>query len=312
MDIPGILEFQLKDYDVMINIILIISNIFSPIKIGTIGHSFKRVQNDTVVKVFVDTIAKARKPYVKKPEIETLFTGHFVKSIAKPGDIQHPLFKQYFLKANARETVVKKDILDKINKKPERLQRLNLKNIAELNDCVLTPIPVYYLTHNVVNFNNDANITSYFHLDTLQTTYLLIKGKRVLSVIRYRKGESLISDFTPGDSLSYNKILSMHHIPIAFIKFILDDDGRSNRRFDNLGYISNGHIIFVMSGQGDYLQYTEGKSQPVPQFVRNYKIVSAEAFYLGSETQLPMLPIMIKSGDHQLKAREKQVNSRKN
>lgn len=268
-------------------------------------QSSKSQSSDTIVKIRVDTASdmKGRRKYVRQQSIIDSFSPFFVKDMVRPGDLNHAGYKRYLVKGNNQLEKAKMGLLQKINKYPEYLAKLNLKNVDELKDCKLVVLPVYYLTYNIASYNNESNFSSFFNLDTTVVTYRLIRNNKLLGIIKYENGEIYLrKSFSTSDSLTYNKIIAMHKEPLGFISgILLDDMWRSNTPYINLGFMSNGHIIFVSCSEHNYTQFNVGSAVGKPVYIKQCKINNDEAYYLGSDSTSGTLLQIIKGEDRVLK-----------
>jgi hypothetical protein len=282
------------------------------IPIKSIAQRSSGAKVDTLVKNNVDTVndIKHRHPYIPQQEIVNSFSGHYVKDIAQPGNTNHHLYKEYVARDNSLMQAAKTGLLDYLKKYPNEFSdgSLKLKNTNEINNCKLIIMPVYYLTHNIASYNNEASLTPFFNLDTSAITYRLIKENKLVGIITYKKGKSYFEPFYLEDTLSYLKIIAMHKEPVKFKSNIL---GGSPSNDTLWGYISKGHIVFVRCHEGDYIEHSTGSTVTKKVYIKTCKIETAEAFYLGSDSTSGYLPYAIKGGEHYLeylKSREKLKN----
>lgn len=272
-------------------------------------HSLTNIQvgRDTVKQSHIDTIqdSRHREHYLNEPDVIKIFSKHYVKDIAKPGDTNHRLYQQHSKKADAIQQKAFDDLVSKLKQYPKLAKVLKLRNADDIKGCKLKVLPVYYLTHNIAEYKNEPNLTPFFCLDTSQLTYTVQLGTKVIGILNFRKGESFVKKFTGSDSISYNHIIAMHKKPLAFIRNVFDEAARASIGFDNFGYISNGHIMFVFDSEGEYNQHNETDGSNKIVFIKQVTIKSAESYYLGSEYSHAMLPNIIKQGAHQLNSRER-------
>jgi hypothetical protein len=287
---------------------LVMSIIFAFISLNANSQQKKKSNDkENIEQLRVDTTnsLKGRKKYIRQQNVIDSFSPLFVKDIAQPGDVNHGKYKQYIIKGNALSEKTKVNLLQKFKKHPENIRKLNLMNADELRECKLIVFPVYYLTHNIALYNNESSLSPFFNLDTNIVTYRVMKNNRLLGMVKYQNGESFLRVFTASDSLSYSKIVSMHKEPLAFIKEVLDEQGRSNAQVSAFGYVSNEHIIFVSFNESNYVQYNVGNSVGKPIHVKECKIKNAESYYLGSDSTYANLPTIIDNGNKVLKFRAK-------
>jgi hypothetical protein len=240
---------------------------------------------DTIINVKVDTIiTNHRNLYVRQQNIVDAYSSYFDKDIIHPGDFSHPVYKEHLMKANTLKQKVKAELLERVKNYPSQFAKLKLKNEEDFKNCELVVLPVYYLTPNVVSYNNELNLTPFFNLDTSCIIYRLVKNNQVIGIIGYKNGRSFLSHFDASDSLSYNQLIAMHQEPVAFITHIFSKKEHSNSNYTDLGYFSNGHIIFCMCYQGRSTEHWTGSTVTKQLFEKSIYIVSAEAYYLGSDS----------------------------
>jgi hypothetical protein len=149
---------------------------------------------DTLVKTNVDTVndMKHRHPYIRQQEIVNSFSGHYVKDVAQPGNTNHHSYKEYVAKGNSLMQAAKKTLMERFQKYPNQMSSwLKLKNANEINDCKFIVMPVYYLTHNIASYNNEASLTPFFNLDTSAITYRLVKENKLVGIITYKKAKAI-------------------------------------------------------------------------------------------------------------------------
>ena len=262
---------------------------------------------DTIMELNIDTDYKSaplHKNYQKDPKIVETFSKYMVQKIISPVDTNNQIYKNFITRGRQLSQTAKTELVKTINRFPPTLEFTKLKNVEEISKCSLVVLPMYYLTHNIVNYDNKTNLMAYFNLDTATVFYKLMMGNKVMGIIYIAKKRSFVTVFSTKDSLGYYQILRMHHTPIPFMLNIKDQNDVSiPHHFDSFGYISKGHIVLVYGGQGQVIQ-TNSKNSTTKIVENKYmRFTSAESFYLGSDSSVGNLSHFINNENKRLQAK---------
>jgi hypothetical protein len=269
----------------------------------------KTKHGDTLIEYRVDTLNNfigLKNHYKPSADAVQAFKSHFVSKTVSPGDKSNPVYKQYITRGNKLAENAKAQAILSLKNDPTRIASTELKNVDEISACSFIPIPVYFLTHNVVNYINETNMTSFFTLDTSNITYKIEKNKHVVGIMQYKKGRGFFWHFSGLYLREYHQILSMNKEPLIFVKRIAIPESLSTNEYGGFGYVGRGHIIFVNCAEGEYSMVGPGAKPGQLYYGKNYTLKSAEAFYLGSDSGMPNLDHYINNENGRLKKQPKE------
>jgi len=215
---------------------------------------------DTVITDIYDTIprnANFEKGYVRKEETVKMFQPYFISDICQPGDTRHPLYVNYMKAgreaiADAKQQFIARLEHDAYGKKWISDQLGG--DLTKLPHCTLELFPKYYLTPNIAAYNNEPNVIQYYHLDTSSIHFGLVYDKHLISFIKYKNERSYLAFNGRWDSLSYEKVNSLHKSPII----INNDICFTPVSFGNpcFGYVQEGHVMLAFCSKGNLIKRT--------------------------------------------------------
>jgi len=219
----------------------------------------KSLPGNTSVKE--DTLLKSRTaPFIKQssysnnyipsPEVINSFKPYFISNICPPGDMNHPLYKNFMKAGTDMESLVVSKLSERFKSNPDWVKQLERKigKIDELKNCTIKHLPVYYLSPNVVQYKTGENIAQYYHLDTSSYKFAIVKDEKLIGIARRAGGFWRLLQLHPRDSVAYGRIVKLHQVPIAFKTNIKID--LPTGLIDYFGYLQDTHIFFAKCTYG--------------------------------------------------------------
>ncbi len=210
---------------------------------------------DTLPYAKYDTLsARPSITYTPKKEIIDFFTPYFVKDICPPGDYNHPIYKNFFQKAQdllpiAMNTFIQEAIT---NERTKASMIKKLGSIEELKSCHLEYLPMYYLTPNVVQYTSEKSIQQFYTLKTDDIMYQLLKGKQLIDIIKCGDGYSFMLDLPVLTASSYQQVVAIDKQPIGLINNMRFPHLNMSSLMSNFGYFQDNTLFMSRCKDSQY------------------------------------------------------------
>jgi hypothetical protein len=242
---------------------------------------------DTMIKDRYDTLINKQGydfNYVKNPEIASFFRHFFIESICEPGNINHPTYRDFMAQGLALKTEVMAKFAERLQRDSATriLMEQRLGDLKLLKNCTLTPIPAYYLSVNAVEYTKEQNIKQYFHLNTMEHLYSVLKDGKSVAIISYGSA-SAAPQIYRNHHLAYNTLTELGKTPIALntgVTILRKEIAQA--ALNSLGFIKDGHLISANCSQGVYTVITEGNPDLTKKaFTKECHMLVADIFFTG-------------------------------
>ena len=252
---------------------------------------------DTVVTVETDLSFNRTFPnnYKKDESVVQALRPYLVSEIVDPINHSHPLYLERARDGIEKLSTAKTELLEfmKVNRSlRERLARFKIGTEADLNAVTFVPVPRYYLTANIVYFENGENVAKYYNLAEVGHQYLAFRNNRLFGYLDFNEGKSKFkSDFIPAHRIaveSYNQIVKLGKTPITLNQGISKSpkNVRAGGHPHVFGYLDQGQLIFSYYEESVVQKVgTDAYVAPEPRFRKVYTLKTAEAFFFGNGSQ---------------------------
>lgn len=277
------------------HIILALPVLMAGVAYGQVAKEGWKVRPDTTILRNKETGLTKKYPnsYNRQDVVVARYKPYFIKDFSKPGDFKTGAYTAYTRHAGSQLPVVEKALPQRLKESSAGRAKLlaHLKDTAEIHSCILVPVPAYYLTPNVVQYQSGENITSYFALDTSKLIYALVKNNQLVGMVLHHQGRSRLLDVSKADSISYAAVLEQREKPVAFLNHIAIDPANVGGVISNFGYVKDNRIIFSTYDEKTFrLEDVHGNTS-APQTEITYTLEPAEAYFAkgGSQSVLQQI-----------------------
>lgn len=198
--------------------------------------------------------------FVKKADVIKFFAPYFEKNIAWPGNVKHPAYVNLMAKAKKQSATVKAEYIKRFKDHPDfDIIGKKLGGITAINQCEFDPIPLYYLTFNIVQYHQEPNISQYYNLDTSEITYTVSQKNTIIGLVTFNKGTiGKVQLMQNRDSLNINHIKLSGKQPIALLNTIYPPQDVHTTRITDYGYVEQGHIVLSLCRKGTFVKQGGG------------------------------------------------------
>lgn len=244
---------------------------------------------DTSVKVLYDTLNKTVNFNDVAGKDTILFLEkYFEKNIISPLNTGSAAYKSFIEKVSNLSGNVKTKLFHLLRNDTSEINNLNCPSVLPLKsklagsgivDCVLEPIPLYYLSANAASFKKGNAITDFFNLDTTQIYFGVYLKSHLLGVVRcgLKTTSFRVDCFYPQDSMGIKRITDLGKNVFAVKRTIVNKGGR----FDSFGYISANRLFLSFCTLDDLILSSDTNKGYEKQLVDiNCTIASADNYYL--------------------------------
>lgn len=277
------------------HIILVFPALMAGMAYGQVTKAVGLVKPDTTVVRNKETALTKKYPnsYIRQESVIARYKPFFVKDISRPGDIKTGAYTAYVRHAGAQLPVVEKALPQRLKESSAGRAKLlaHVKDTADIHACTLVPVPAYYLTPNVVQYQSGESIALYFALDTSKVIYALLKNNQLVGMVLYHQGRSRLLDISKADSISYAAVLELHEKPVAFLNHIAINPADVGGVISNFGYVKNNRILFSTYDEKTYRLTDMKGNASEPKTEITYTIEPAEAYFArgGSQSVLQQI-----------------------
>lgn len=159
----------------------------------------------------------------------------------------------------------------------EYMNKYNIGNEADLNLITFVHIPMYYITPNIVFFQNKDNVAKYYNLGTGGLKYLMIKNDTLIGYLDFYNNKSIFRKIPNALAQSYYQIKRLGKAPIILSQSVSTADPKKIIGGINMfGYVDEGHLIYSVYEEGIVQENGAGQKKQV--YRKDYVLQTAESF----------------------------------
>lgn len=242
---------------------------------------------DTVITRKTELSFNKRFPnnYKRKESVVQTLRPYLVSEIVDPRNHSNPIYSNHLKNAREKLPEAKAALLQHIKTSSsykEHMNKYNIANEGDLNSITFVHIPMYYITPNIVFFQNSENVAKYYNLGTGGLKYLMLKNNRLIGYLDFYNGKSIFREIPNLLEESYYQIKRLGKNPIMLSQSVSTSDPKKIIGGLNMfGYVDQGHLIFSLYEEGALQKNESGLNKRV--FRKDYVLQTAGSFL--SETQ---------------------------
>ncbi|TKC09689.1 hypothetical protein [Pedobacter frigoris] len=246
---------------------------------------------DTVIrrKAELSVPKSFRSNYTRDESVVQVLRPRLVQQIVDPGNHSHPIYLEHMADGRQKLPEVKQGLLRAIETDSSKRRHMAIQNIADeadLNAITFMHIPVYYLTPNVVFYQDGENVAKYYNLATGALKYLMLRNNTLIGYLSFINGKSYVAwmpGFTTG---GYDQIEKLGKNPVVLDLGIGTLEQKKMSGGINLfGYMEQGQLIYSSCDEAAIrLIPTDAIIiNPDTYYRKYYALETAESFLFGRE-----------------------------
>ncbi|TKC06960.1 hypothetical protein [Pedobacter frigoris] len=242
--------------------------------------------------------------YKKKESVVQTLRPYLVSEIVDPRNHSHPIYSNHVRDAREKLPEAKAALLQHIKTSSsykEYMNKYNIASEADLNSITFVHIPMYYITPNIVFFQNSENVAKYYNLGTGGLKYLMLKNNSLIGYLDFYNSKSVFREIPKLLTESYYQIKRLGKSPIMLSQSISTSDPKKIIGGINMfGYVDQGHLIFSMYEEGTLQKNESILKKRV--FRKDYVLQTAGSF-LSDEQGAPAIQQWLNTKINSLKKR---------